>query len=474
MKKKILIMVMIMLLGAVLTAGCGKQEDIKQAESSGEQSMTAEEYTGTGQPENPQEDTPASGQETVGSVPAQTESRQEDTTAGDTTVGNTADNTPVQTEKADHALLPVYRTRHEYGGILSRLTAAYELPDMELDTQGLFDGTYSVSDNRFAVVDVDGDSREELIISYETASMAGTFEIVYDYNPDTMKLTSELMEFPDMTFYANGIVKVMGSHNHTLSVDFWPYTLYQYNSQTDKYDFLAAVSAWDRAYGEVSYEGTAFPEETDLDGDGIVYEIQKDPAGAAEVVRCDEADYNAWISQYMNGAQEVQIDFKPVALENYQNFTVDHLALLRSVAQEKVPASQADVGWIYIQKSSLQEAENYLSGHYGMQWKENKEFEEEHIGSREGKEVFQLVYMNSGILTYCGDRVDDVTVFGIYPGMDENTAVATLMSYGFYPQGNIANYMITGDGFGNAAVSYKVSGGTITEVSVSAYCSYAG
>ena len=48
------------------------------------------------------------------------------------------------------------------------------------------------------------------------------------------------------------------------------------------------------------------------------------------------------------------------------------------------------------------------------------------------------------------------------------------MSYGFYPQENLENYMITGDGLGNAAVSYKIEDGIITEISISAYCSYTG
>lgn len=59
------------------------------------------------------------------------------------------------------------------------LAAAYELPDMEIDKQSLYDGIYAMSDNWFAVMDVDGDGREELIISYSTSSMAGMFEIVY-------------------------------------------------------------------------------------------------------------------------------------------------------------------------------------------------------------------------------------------------------------------------------------------------------
>ena len=49
----------------------------------------------------------------------------------------------------------------------------------------------TVRDNRFAVTDIDNDGREELLISYSTASMAGMFLAVYDYNPSTNQLKQQ-------------------------------------------------------------------------------------------------------------------------------------------------------------------------------------------------------------------------------------------------------------------------------------------
>ena len=282
------------------------------------------------------------------------------------------------------------------------------------------------------------------------------------------------MDFTHPVYYDNGIVIVSASHNHTLSMDFWPYTIYQYNSQTDQYDFLANVSAWDKTYGDASYTESTFPEDIDLDGNGIIYEIRTDPDWVTEAIRYDEADFHTWISQYLNGAQEIQIDYQPVVFENFQNFTVDHLTLLHNIAEKNTPTSQTDIGWLYIQKSSLKEAEQYLSEHYAIKWRENAEFKNEYIGSYKEKEVFRLIYMDGGILIYSGNQAEDITIFGIYPGIDENTAVTILMSYGFYPKENLENYMITGNGLGNAAVSYQTANGVITEISVSTYCSYMG
>lgn len=476
MKKRMLKMLASMLFTSVLIVGCGDKEP---AQLSGWEPVQPKEETGQDVlPDTSQGDTAPTENEPPKNEP--TENLQADNIPKEN-IPAQAENPPanspekesrkdpqIQTTNADRGMMPIYRTRHAYGGILSMLAAAYELPDMEIEKQGLYDGTHSMSNNKFALADIDGDSREELIISYTTASMAGMFEVVYDYNPDTMKLTRELLDSTDMEYYNNGIVIVPASHNHTLSVDFWPYTMYRYNSRTDQYDFLASVNAWDKKYGE-----DQFPEDVDADGDGIIYEIHTNPDGTS-TDRYDTNDFNIWVSQYMNGAQKIQLDFKPVVAENFQSFSTDHLSLLHSIADENMPAAQMDIGWLYIQKSSLEEAEQYLSGHYAVKWTKNAQFEDEHIGSCEGKEVFRLIYMDGGILNYSGNKVEDVTVFGIYPGMDENTAVTTLMSYGFYPKDNLKNYMITGDGVGNAAVSYKTAKGNITEISVSSYCSYMG
>lgn len=470
MRKRQVRMLMVVLMTAAMAAGCGQRETPREndggAVTTGREDIVLPEEM---PPEHSQEgNTPEeSGQPSDGSE--QTEGSPVNPPENDP-----AGNLPSQTEKADRSLLPVYRTRQVYGGILSMLAAAYELPDMEIEKQDLYDGIYSMSDNRFAVTDIDGDGREELIISYSTASMAGMFEIVYDYNPDTMELKRELLDYTNIAYYDNGTAVVQASHNHTMSMDFWPYTMYQYNPQTDQYDFLADVRAWDKTYGSTSYDGTAFPEELDQDKDGVIYEINTDPAWEAEPERYDGEAFNEWVSQHIGGASKIQMDYRNIAFDQFENFSKDHLALLHSIAEEDTAVSQTDIGWLYIRQGSLDNAEKYLSDHYAVEWRVNPEFEEEHTGSAGGNEVFSLIFMDGGIFSYSGSRVEDVTIFGIYPGMDADMAVTTLMSYGFYPKDNLENYMITGDGIGNAAVSYEIANGVITSISVRAYCSYAG
>lgn len=71
----------------------------------------------------------------------------------------------------------------------------------------------------------------------------------------------ELSEFPLMSYYSNGIIEVGWSHNHGLAGDFWPYSVYLYNSELDEYQKYGAVDAWDKIGTEVEInsEGETFP-----------------------------------------------------------------------------------------------------------------------------------------------------------------------------------------------------------------------
>lgn len=138
-------------------------------------------------------------------------------------------------------------------------------------------GTEDGPGNYFAVFDIDGDGREELLIQYTTASMAGMREAVYDYDAETGTMREELSEFPLVTYYENGAVEVGWSHNQGLNAfssdEFWPYNLYRYDSAADTYVILGMVDAWDRAVSEKNYAGESFPDEADEDGDGILYSV---------------------------------------------------------------------------------------------------------------------------------------------------------------------------------------------------------
>lgn len=98
-----------------------------------------------------------------------------------------------------------------------------------------YDGS-DMSENTFAVYDIDGDGEEELIIKYETSAMYAMVEAIYGYDSQTGALKQELLEFPQLVFYDNGFIRADWSHNQGEDINAWPYTMYQYKKDTDTYE----------------------------------------------------------------------------------------------------------------------------------------------------------------------------------------------------------------------------------------------
>ena len=150
-----------------------------------------------------------------------------------------------------------------------------------------------MTENQFALFDLDGDEKEELLITYTTTAMAGMREIVYDYDLETQELREQFVGFPYVIYYANGVVYQPHSHNHTDSVNFWPCTLYLYDPIADTYSTIGTAIAWDK---EVRPED--FPEDVDFDGDGTVYAISYDEDYPEHFVS-DNVDFEAWYSTWI-------------------------------------------------------------------------------------------------------------------------------------------------------------------------------
>lgn len=202
----------------------------------------------------------------------------------------------------------------KYIEILEEIYTSQKLPDgKELD---FVDGD-DISGNKFAIFDIDNDGKDELMIEYITASMAGMVELIYEFDSSDNTVREEFVEFPNLTFYDNGIIIAGWSHNQGYAGDFWPYTLYQYNKETDTYDEIRMVDAWDKSLSETDYEGNSFPEDADVDKDGIVYYIMLDGEyNLDEPVDLEE--YNQWYKSYVGDGKEVTISFMNLTEENIQ------------------------------------------------------------------------------------------------------------------------------------------------------------
>lgn len=190
---------------------------------------------------------------------------------------------------------------------------------------GLQPASADISDNMFAVYDIDADGREELIVFYTTTYTAGMVEIIYDYDSGTGDVREEFLAYPMRTYYDNGIVEVEASHNQGLASDggadgnFWPYSLYRYDPETDAYVSLASVDAWSRGFREEDYDGNPFPQEVDADGDGVVYYVATE--GNEPEAPMDGAEYDQWRDSCLKGAEPIQVPYVNLTTDNIYAIT---------------------------------------------------------------------------------------------------------------------------------------------------------
>lgn len=197
-----------------------------------------------------------------------------------------------------------------------------------LDTKVLPDGTdYSdgyigsieqreaMAENQFSVCDVDGDGWEELVLLYTTAGTAGARGFVFDWDRDTGALRAQLEEYPLLTFYETGAVQAGWSHNQGKGGDFWPYTLYVYDADTDGYREVGAVDAWDKALVPEGY-----PDAVDASGRGFVYYLYEDLASQwGTIDPVDESAYLAWAAAYLGDGRETPLPYAALTAENIQS-----------------------------------------------------------------------------------------------------------------------------------------------------------
>lgn len=161
----------------------------------------------------------------------------------------------------------------------------------------------------YAVKDIDGDNREEFLLSFPDAeAVAGMCYYIYDYDRTTNKLYIQNSGYPDFTIYDNGYIKEEMSHNHGRSNtdDFWPYLLYYYNSETDCYEYVTSVDAWQEIEG--IEPNPPFPKDKDLNGDGIVYydNMAENYDNPQRIM--DNEEYKKWCEKYNHG-NEIKIQW---------------------------------------------------------------------------------------------------------------------------------------------------------------------
>lgn len=450
--------------GVIFLAGCVSKDDVS---TSGE--IAREE-----QEEQLPEDDKEESLEAV-EVPVLEEEGVLDSAAAE----NKEDSVEENAEKAQ--ALHKAQIRHYYSGALSQIMATGLLPDEKTEGRDPNEKNEVVGDNAFAVADVDQDGREELLIRWTGSSVNGMSEkeYEYDYNPASGQLRLVAGGFSTVTYYDNGICK------DRFADEQWtegPYRLYRYQSGCDSYMAVASADAWNKALGDEWWaDGRPFPDELDTDGDGILYNIyiigEGEESYEYEDYKYNRIDFDEVFGKYTEGAKELSIEYQPLEYESFADFTPAYLQLLADEAGKERTDTASDLGLMILNEDNfLNAAQTLLSEKYGVELEQPEpNVEERMVGLKDGREVFSFDALNAGHISYKGEQVDDVTIFGIYPGIRVGGAWRSLRAHGFYATyyGEVKNRLITGEGFGNVSIEFSVEDNVVTEITVGPYCAFA-
>ncbi|MDE6389115.1 MAG: hypothetical protein K2L82_15055 [Lachnospiraceae bacterium] len=198
----------------------------------------------------------------------------------------------------------------KYQSVLTDITTKQIYPD---GTDCGFDGSSTASGNQFAVYDVDKDGEEELILRITSTSTAGMREVVYDYDEETDTVREEYSGFPGAYFYDNGLIEEEWSHNQGMAPlgDFWPYTLHRYQAESDSYQCIFMVDAWEKEFREQDYDGNPYPEEIDAEKSGTVYYLMEGGAyDMTATVPVSKTVYEEWRKEQGLGSARIEIPFQ--------------------------------------------------------------------------------------------------------------------------------------------------------------------
>lgn len=223
----------------------------------------------------------------------------------------------ITTEEVTTTPAPAEIIPQTFKSVLEGIYYDYTFPEIgTIDSEYCYD----MEENEFAIYDVDRDGKDELIFLYTSSASASMFGTIYGFD-DNGEIIMELEEFPAFTFYENGIIEVGLSHNQGLAGDFWPYTMYKYDSESNLYYKVGFVDAWDKSYTDVDFyrDNAPYPEDIDTSGTGFVYYIYPTDNDTMDILPVDVTEYNSWHDSFVEGTPEIEMPFLNMTEENIQS-----------------------------------------------------------------------------------------------------------------------------------------------------------
>ncbi|MDE7226211.1 MAG: hypothetical protein K2N49_05070, partial [Ruminococcus sp.] len=182
----------------------------------------------------------------------------------------TAAPTESETEEVTETTRSNVYEKQTYRELLENIYYNREFPDWDYKN---YDKDVSID---FAVYDIDSDGRDELLVTFDNRSI-----YVYDHNSDG-NIVKQFSGYIKSDFYENGAVRVYSAHNQTHSLKVHPFSMHEYDKETDSYNETGIVYGLDRDIVDMINQEKKevgmtdfldYPAEYDKSNSGTVYSV---------------------------------------------------------------------------------------------------------------------------------------------------------------------------------------------------------
>ena len=177
-----------------------------------------------------------------------------------------------------------------------------------------------ISENEFAIVDVDNDGVEELLINWNKYSGMAYRSEILEFDLMIRRWETEGYYAPyGSEFYDNGVMFVPISHNQGYGNRVYPYNFHFYDASADEYlereeKPYNFIYCYDTEY----YEGWSdLPDwfvETDKENAGVVYFI--DAEGYDPEKPYSQSEYDEFLDNLVGNANRINVEFKALTIDN--------------------------------------------------------------------------------------------------------------------------------------------------------------
>ena len=171
-----------------------------------------------------------------------------------------------------------------------------------------------IEDDKFAIVDINQDGINELIVSFVEACGIYPHTGIWTFDSSSKSIIECANIGETYEYFSNGVIKIPLNSYYFYGKTISPYNLVKYDEISKKYISFAEVSCAD---SEIDTSEKFYSTEKDLDNDGVIYYFKVDGEEAKPLTL---EEYSELVKKYVPEEKKIEIEWYKLTNENINKF----------------------------------------------------------------------------------------------------------------------------------------------------------